>query len=686
MSSDHVQKQEKRSRVKFGVKAKMVVGFLIPLAIVLIFSGIQIKNKVSDVVTSLDAKYLTAEANRAAREVDAYFERYYGIVQTIAVSDSIQQALNGWNVNAYHGTQLEQDTLTRLRNLINMDANIKHIWLCNCLNQQVTQSDGSFLQKPGFDPTTRQWYQEVTNKRSTIVTGVYSDEATGEMIVSVATPVYTNQTLAGIAGLDVTVDSLIKKLAEIQIGKEGYLTVFDTNDTIVYHPDQSIVMTNAEENNYSDNILQAILNNQQVEGVSYTRANNEYYGATIYLENMDYMVLGIMPADEFQGYVVSAKNIIYINFVIGFLLLSTILIVFGQFMTKSVRRLSAAATRIANGELSVTVDVKGSDEIALLANDIRSIVNRLEVYILYIDEISEVLDEIGKGNFNFQMQQDYTGEFVRIKNSLLSVQNIMSNTMRAVITAASQVNAGAEQISIGATTQAQGVTEQASSVEQLSAALADISREIQANTHSIEAVDDEMQQVVQEINSSDEKMKSMLVAMSEITQHSVEIEKIIKEIEDIAFQTNILALNAAVEAARAGVAGKGFAVVADEVRSLASKTAEASKDTAELIDQSLRAVQNGKRIADETAASFHKVYQGVTKVASNAGEIADNSERQNKAIQQTTIGVDQISAVIQSSAGVSEQSAAASEELAGQARALEEMVSHFRLLSDDKKQ
>lgn len=673
------------TKVKVSVLVKLIAGIMLPLAVVLLIAGALITNNMKKMVVGLDDDYLSAETHRAGWQVDAFFSEFLGMVRAHSGSQVFFNAIKDWGTEDFEKSESFAAATQELKSLMDADtANISSAWLCNISkNGQTLFADGSLYGSEKQDVSQRDWYQSIMNTGECTVSSAYEDTLSGETIVTVAAPVVQNGTIKAIVGMDVSISGLIDELSSVKIGESGYITLFDPTKTIAFHPDSSLVGKNISEADYSENIAQAINNNETQKSLSYVRDGQAYQGSVYYLEAFGGVVLGILPQAEYNSYISETVLSITICFVACIIVLGVIVTLFGFNITRSVRKLTHVAGKIAAGELNVNVDVTGSDEVAVLGYNISRIVARLKTYMEYIDEICDVLLEIGKGNLDFTLEHDYAGEFSRVKDELLRVQELLSQTLHEVVVAADQVSTGAEQVSIGAQSQAQGATEQAASAEQLTATVAQISEQINSSTHHLESANEEMTAVVTEIRSGDQKMEHMLQAMNEITQSSLEIEKIIKSIEDIAFQTNILALNAAVEAARAGQAGKGFAVVADEVRNLAGKSAEASKTTATLIEKALVAVQNGKTIADETAASFHRVFEGVNRVAEQTSHVVQNSEEQDKQVQQTAIGVDQISSVIQTNSATAEEAAAASEQLAGQARMMKKLVAQFRLHIED---
>lgn len=150
--------------------------------------------------------------------------------------------------------------------------------------------------------------------------------------------------------------------------------------------------------------------------------------------------------------------------------------------------------------------------------------------------------------------------------------------------------------------------------------------------------------------SGEKEIHVLIGSMQEISKSSKKIEDIIAVIDDIAFQTNLLALNAAVEAARAGEQGKGFAVVAEAVRSLAQRSALAAKDISILIKDSVKKVETGSAIADQSGTILNKIVLSVKKVADLNSEIATSSSEQRAGIEQISQAMNQLDQASQSNA------------------------------------
>lgn len=370
--------------------------------------------------------------------------------------------------------------------------------------------------------------------------------------------------------------------------------------------------------------------------------------------------------------VIAAVLVIAVIFV---LMLSTKII---KNITIPTEEVHNALVGYSEGNLTVPVNFESTNELGEMCEALRK---SQRILGGVIEDEAYLLEKMANGDFNVKSKDTslYVGALSSVLESLRGLKKNLSGTLMQIHQAAEQVSAGSDQVSAGAQALSQGATEQASSVQELAATITKISEQIASNAESAQKTSKMANEVGEEITRSNEQMKAMNAAMSEITAKSQEIGKIIKTIEDIAFQTNILALNAAVEAARAGAAGKGFAVVANEVRSLASKSADASKNTAALIENSLQAVENGDRIATETAQALEKVVEGAAEITSVIDQIASASQQQADAVVQITEGMDQISSVIQTNSATSEESAAASEELSGQANMLKELVGGFKL-------
>ncbi len=348
-------------------------------------------------------------------------------------------------------------------------------------------------------------------------------------------------------------------------------------------------------------------------------------------------------------------------------------------ITRPIKSAVLASEEMAKGNLASPPSYVSKDEAGLLCESMRTSISAIKQYIT---DISYAMEEMEKGNFAIEINNEFKGDFLSIKSSINSFVKIMSDTLLQIRLTADEVSSGAELVSGGAQALAQGTTEQASSVEELSSTIAEISSQVKQNADSAAKADEMAQSETSSISNSNSQMQKLMHSMDTIHNKSTEINKIIKTIEDIAFQTNILALNAAVEAARAGAAGKGFAVVAEEVRNLAGKSADAAKNTTALIEDSVSSINEGVELAQITAQDLISVVDTVETTTNVISDITKATSEQSTSLEQVTIGLSQISTVVQANSATSEESAAAAEELSSQANLLKELIARFNLGND----
>ncbi len=355
-------------------------------------------------------------------------------------------------------------------------------------------------------------------------------------------------------------------------------------------------------------------------------------------------------------------------------------IIMGKRLTKSIveplSEIENASKEISEGNLQITINYAGEDEIGQVADSLRSSIQKIAAYI---EDIDYVMESMASGNFNVDFTNEFIGDFKNIKTSLGNFTSKISGSLEVIGNVSNQVSSGSVQIAGAAQTLAEGATDQAGIVQELSATVTNITQRITDNAKNAMEISKEVEEVTKSIAKENEKMQDVVGAMDTISTTSQEISKIISTINNIASQTNLLALNASIEAARAGEAGKGFAVVANQVSLLASQSAEAAKNSTQFIEASLKAVEEGKIIADTAARELNAVVENANSITHKVESIATASNQQADDVKQIDIGIEQIAQVVEANAATAEESSASSEELTSEAQSLKELIHQFQL-------
>ena len=378
----------------------------------------------------------------------------------------------------------------------------------------------------------------------------------------------------------------------------------------------------------------------------------------------------IITVPDKEHYLGSYATFTAVEFIIMMIVTGGISFYMIRMIKKTLAEVTNAAAALAKGKVDIKLVKEANDEMGVLVDHFQDAINNIR-------DQAQIAQEVADGNMMVEVRPRSEEDVMGIALSKMVRQN--QYTLGNIKDAAYQVTTSSSQVASASEALAQGSTEQASAIEQITASIGDVAERTNKNATQANEAAQLMETAIDNVKKGNAEMQEMVQAMQDINTSSESISKIIKVIDDIAFQTNILALNAAVEAARAGEAGKGFAVVAEEVRNLAAKSAAAAAETAELIEDSIRKVEAGTKIANDTASALEEITSVVGKSEAIVANIAEASNYQATAIAQIDQAIDQVSQVVQTNSATSEECAAASVELSNQAGRVREMLSVFKL-------